>query len=310
MSVLSDYAIIDLDTLKAALSLSEECCSCADTDTQLEKAINTATEIVENVLGFKVVTRTSRKWYDLDGSGLLRIPSPVQSIGMVAVGMRDAFFIRTTNTAITTAQLSVTDTGIVIVTVTGGTVTTSPAIAFATYDSISEIVARINSTISGVAAETLRDDYAYLLRPCGGVAFLSGQAIAMADTSSCAGFALNADTGQVTVRSTAYQWPDDCDDQRWLGGHDRNRTGVVSNYGRQMAYVQHTHGFAEDEIPADIEQACVDVATSIWLQRGTDPSLRSERLGSYGYERGENEGGSGAARGIAVRALAGRARIR
>lgn len=57
--------------------------------------------------------------------------------------------------------------------------------------------------------------------------------------------------------------------------------------GLQNYRADYNEGFAV--IPGDIEQLLLDIVSSTWNNRGSDPRLKSERIGDYSYTRGDLE---------------------
>lgn len=64
--------------------------------------------------------------------------------------------------------------------------------------------------------------------------------------------------------------------------HTGNWTRGVRNY--RVAY---SEGFTT--MPGDIEQLLLDLVSTKWKSRSTDPGMKSERIGDYTYVRGDLE---------------------
>ena len=54
--------------------------------------------------------------------------------------------------------------------------------------------------------------------------------------------------------------------------------------------ITYSEGFAV--MPGDIEQLLLDIVSTKWKSRDTDPGMKSERIGDYSYVRGDLEDSS------------------
>lgn len=253
------YALTTLTKLKTTLGIST-----STDDTLMEGCIDRASDIIEGWLDYKVLARDYSEWIDIsriEGPMFRLANQPVVSVRSVALGCRDAFTI-TASSSLLAATVAIDGSKVrVLTTDTSGTDTTTD-IAFATYKSVSSVVAQLNG-ITGVSASTIQNGRSAQLHITPGSSFVDRSVVVGMAWDEGTRWKMDRTNGVVYLQCGPW----------WLGGSGKRQA--------QAALVEYNAG--ESAVPDDIEAACLSVASWLYNAGKRDPSLQSESLGDYSY---------------------------
>lgn len=250
------YALTSLTNLKTKLGISG-----STDDTFLEDCIDRASDMIEQFLDYKVLARDYTEWMDGRGGKSFRLKNqPVNTVRTVAYGVRDAISVSATDATLIGATVAADGTKVrVTVTDSAGSDTVSD-LSIATYPSIALMAAAIEA-LSGVSAAALVNGRSAQLHIQPGASFLDRTAVLTMAWDDGVGYRLDETDGTVWIVLL----------EPWSCGP----------MGGQKILVEYNAG--EAAIPDDIEAACLDLASNLFMARSRDPGLQSENLGQYSY---------------------------
>ena len=261
-----DYALADLATLKAWLSITTN-----DDDALLVAALDRATALIEAVCDRRLKARTHYEWAMPRGERLLVVKNPpIVSVDVVAYGRTTAMTI-TSDTGSTDVVASVGFDGstLRLHKVAADGTTSTATLAASTYPTTGLLVDQINASVSGWSATLGINAYARSLYRVGGRSAAASPVTLQYAYDSAAEYEVEPDVGIIHV--TVDQFP--------VAPGDLNRFPS----GFFPVFVQYTGGY--ETIPDDLAQVALDVAADLYRERLVDKSVTSEALGDYNYSR-------------------------
>jgi len=258
---LDAYAIITLADLKATLGITV-----TTYDTQLEQAINTATAQVEGFLGKKVIQREYFEW-TTSGSGMVVVAKnpPISSIHFFGFGAATAFVVESTVSTDVMASVTVETDRIIFKRIASTGVETTDFANYSNHDVTSELVTHINTVTGFKATLTKNCPCRHLNRLAGRNLINAPATITYVDQSQHEMIA-DLERGVIHVGANSY-----------------------SGYGQRVStlpmalLLNYSGGWAQADVPYEIQQACRQLASGIFNARARDTSLSSESLGDYSY---------------------------
>ena len=232
-------------------------------DTLIGQLIARATNAIQVFCNRDFVVKSYREFEDGCGQTELNLRQfPVVSVEMLGVGREDAFQIINNTAGAYNAQVSITESDMTLQ-VMGGANNGSETLTLANYDTLSDLFTAITALNKGWAIlENASLNYwsPIELLPTGkGLSCLSNYASPQIPSEPEEEFVTDNKAGIVKL---------------W---------GVFST-GFQNIVVRYSAGYAE--IPADLEQICIDLTCSYYDKRNLDSSLKREKIGDYEYETG------------------------
>lgn len=231
-------------------------------DALLLELVSASTDLIQSYCNRRFASQnyTGEIYDGPDSSRLLLRQFPVTAVGRVTYGRLDVVGVRNTTVNATRANASVTSTGVVL-TVTAIPVIAPDTVDWATYTTLTAVVAQINALGNGWEA-TLQSSAtgSYVstdLLPAGGRACLNGFAhLDMPEPQALEDYIVHWDEGMLELYGS---WGE----------------------SSQNIFVDYTAGYVT--IPDDIEIAAKDLVRIMFNRRTVDGSLKSEKLGDYSY---------------------------
>lgn len=213
--------------------------------------------------------------YNGTGSRYLYLRNyPVTNVLMIAIGNRDAIKICNTNAG-TTASASVTSSSVIL---TRDNVTDS-TLAFATYTTITTLVAAINAVGSGWTASVLDSSYGsyksnFLIPRFGNNCINSNWVYLRIPEKPEDEFEVYENRGTVALMRSY---------------SSATETECVFPKGNNNIYVSYTAGYTEDDMPDDLQLAIKIFVKDIY-QKKKDSSwnLKSFTIGPISYTYADN----------------------
>ena len=252
------YDLTTLANLKTHLGIT------TDTDnTLLADLIDKATDMIERYTNRLLMSRSLTEQYTGNGYAELFLRQyPVTAVARLAVGEATALTVKGTTSSVTQALVNVTATGVNCIEIT--TSTTTNTIDFATYTTLATVNTAIDALTnwSSTAVSAYSGFASTELLAQGGLNARDGRAVALLIPNRGENFNIEWDRGIVTV------------DSGFTGG--------------ERIWVDYTAGYTT--IPEALEQACIDLASSLYQSRGKDLGVVSERIGDYSYSRASGVG--------------------
>lgn len=235
-------------------------------DTTISALVTACSKAIKKYCRREFDSQTFDELYDGNQSVRLALRQfPIISIARIAYGPSAVLRITNTSSSNQRATVAVTSSGISLVRVASGTVTTDTSIVFATYATLGTVATAINALGNGWAAAVTSTTYtdwpsADLRLVQGALNAKNVYASILLHTSELSSYGMNEKTGILfrdTLSDADVQFDsDDC--QAWFGGR---------NYWR----VIYTAGFAT--VPEDVQQACAEwVASQFWATK-RDPGI-------------------------------------
>lgn len=288
---LSSYALCTLDEVKRDLGITD-----STSDTALTEDINHVTGIVERVTGRKFKAREYRERYSADFTGELLLRYPVLKVRKVAYGYANAASISYSGSAVQTSASvyndneTATSGGLVLQTVSAAGTETTSDLAFASYPSVSTLVAAV-AAVSGWTATTIADGPSYDLNPDVVESPDERTVYLTYPDQVLSRYRVDHKTGILRFA--------DSDDLVWLrAGGDARRYGRGYPYvgradkpllpsGEQHILIKYRAGY--ETIPDDVNAVARELVRVRYYERQTDPSITSITLGPYSatFSRGE-----------------------
>jgi len=240
-------------------------------DDLITALIERATSAIQVFCNREFIERTYREFEDGDGqSDLILNQHPVISMIMLGIGRQDAFQIRNTSSDAYFAQVSITETTMVLE-IRGGTNAGTDTLTLATYTTLTALF----TAITNLAKEwtVLQNS---VLNTWSAIELLP--------------------TGKGLACLTNYASPELPEEPQEEYTTDI-KAGILKYFGRfntgfQNIVVRYSAGYAT--IPPDLEQICIDLTDAYYSNRNLNTTLKREKIGDYEYETGVGSSGSGA----------------
>ncbi|RKY10357.1 MAG: hypothetical protein DRP56_01220 [Planctomycetota bacterium] len=204
-----------------------------------------------------------REFHDGDGSSEIILHNfPIISVNMIGVGRQDAFQIINTSSDAYHAFVSVSATEIQLV-VQGGTNDDDTSLTLADYGTMTLLIAAIEALAKGWGVLSPAAAYsvwaASELLPTGkGLRCLGEYAAVQIPGEPEADFVTDTTSGIVKL----------------FGRFSPGFENIITRYRA---------GYETGEIPADLEQICIDLVNVYYQAKDINASLQSERIGDYQY---------------------------
>lgn len=232
-------------------------------DTLIGQLISRSTNAIQVFCNRDFVVKSYRDFEDGDGqSELILNQFPVVSVEMLGIGRQDAFLIKNTTAGAYFAQVSITESDITLQ-VSGGANNGTETLTLANYDTLTDLFTAINALNKGwsiIETQILNFWAPIELLPTGkGLSCLTHHASPQIPEEPQEEYATDIKAGLL----------------KYFGRF---------NHGFQNIVVRYSAGYTE--IPADLEQICIDLTCTYYDKRNLDSSLKREKIGDYEYETG------------------------
>lgn len=272
---LSAYALTTLDSAKRHQGITS-----STYDTILTELINSISAQIERISGVLFAARDYRE--RINGKWQQRIilqHHPVQRVTKVIYGSANAMTLSYTGAGID-ATASVYDdpesstgysAGLRLTSVAASGVEAAASLTFATYPSVSTLVAAV-SAVSGWTATTLVDGRSCDLYATGGEDALSRTVTLTYPDRKAEGYRLDSRTGSIEFDRYGAGW-------EWWWTDQRNRLNRHFPYDFQGLHVLYRAGY--ETVPYDVQLLCNQLVKEAYLLRTQNTALQSEKLGDY-----------------------------
>jgi hypothetical protein len=267
------YALTTLAGLKAHLGITV-----STYDTILEQYIDHATAKIERWIGRQIKVRNYFEWYGGNDVRSVKVKQyPINNVVGVYTGLAAALTIASTDSSDIRLTVSInTDPlgtvsngtlapGVTLTRTTSAGTTSTNTLTFATYPDTTSLAAAINAITGYSATVTTAMRCAQLHPRAGGDIKMATVVLTGVDVSS--EFVYDSYLGIVTIRQDAFPT---------MGQHNARFPS-----GLQSTLIEYSAGYTT--VPDDIHQACLVIASTMYLSRKSDTSLQSESLGDYSY---------------------------
>jgi hypothetical protein len=261
------YALTSLANLKSWLGITT-----TTDDAVLEAAIDRATSRIESYLERNILQRAYTEWRSGANVETIRLYQwPVLEVANVFSGAYASLVVTSTDPTDIRASVQVNQEGptpaAVLTRTTAAGVTTKTTLALATYPTTAALGAAIASA-AGFNCSLGKNMRSVQLRPRAGAdTVLATVTLYGADIPS--EYTYDFHTGRLSIdRAWFAYWPLD--------------KGVMPSAMKSIL-IEYTAGYAT--VPPDVEQACIEVASTLYRDRRRDGNLVSEGLGDYSYSR-------------------------
>jgi len=254
------YALTTLDNLKLHLEISA-----SSDDSLLEDLIDKATDMIERETHRLLMSRSyTKEQYNGNGWGdLILRQYPVTAVARLAIGEATALTIKGTTASVTQALVNVTSTAVNCIEV--ASTTTTNEIDFATYATLADVNTAINALANW--SSTVVSAYS---------GFVSSELIQQGGLNARNGTAVSLLIPNRGENSFDVDW-------------DRGIISVDSGFTKgERIWIDYTAGYST--IPDALEQACIDLASSLYHSRDKDLGVASEKIGDYSYSRASGVG--------------------
>ena len=244
----------------------------SDDDTLIGLLIARATQAIQKYCGRDFVETTYREFYDGTGSSVLSVKNfPIIKVNMLGVGRTQAFGITNTSSDAFHAWVTITDTEINLV-VEGGANEDNSSLTLADYTTLTSLFTAIEALDKGWSISQNSELAVWSadeLLPTGkGLHCLNNYAYPEIPEEPEADFTTDAEAGMIKLWGT---FP----------------------VGFNNIIIRYVAGYSN--IPADLEQICIDLVKHYYDQRKIKSGIKSEKLGDYSYTAfGANEKGPNA----------------
>jgi len=225
--------------------------------------INAASAFVENYCNRNFKSRSYVEYHD-GGSGneIFLDQLPVTQITRLSIGRDNAFEIQCSKTGITGATVTVDGTSIILDRFGTTAATGTDTIALASYATIALLIAAINALSEGWTTTISDSDFTNspstdLIEVFGLNAYDNKNYIELA-TEREDTFNVDTSMSMITLSHTI-------------------------NRGTKNIRVDYTAGYST--VPADVQAAVTKLVSAAWRTKSQDPSMKSETIGDYKYER-------------------------
>jgi len=257
------YALCTVQELKTYLGIAQ---TTTTYDTALLEVIDGATGLIEDYCHRKFANQAyALDQYDGDGGYYLLLDNyPVTALTRFSIGTRSAMYVTNVNSDSASAYVSVDRTNVTLVVVGGANAGTN-TVALATYTTMTALVTQINTIGEGWTATIYASEFdnfpsADLLDQFGLYAKSSNAYLYMPEKRS---YDFTIDEARGIIHSP------------WC---------LIK--GHQNIIVDYTAGFRV--IPEGLKTAAMGLASYMYHQGQSDPTMKSETLGDYQYTTGPN----------------------
>jgi hypothetical protein len=261
------YALTTLSNLKNWIGITS-----VDDDVLLEHAIDRATAIIESHCDRKLKARTFSEWCMPSGERTFTVDNyPIVSIDTISYGSAISMTI-SSDTASTDVIATVENNGTKIrlrKVVYAGT-TELIELAISDYPSTRQLVNYINLSANGWTATLTENALTASLYRFGGRGVIDAPCNFEYPRDNVSEYRVDYDTGLVHIIA-----------DRFPGIRSDNASANRFPSGFFPVFVQYTAGF--ETVPADLEQACIEIAADLYRERKQDKTITSESLGDYNY---------------------------
>lgn len=265
-------------------------------DDTLNEYVNIASAKITSLLdGRELVATDYVQWLDGNGEGEFVVPQyPLLRVNLLATGRSTSMTARYTGAGVR-ATAQVTDTGLRLTSWgTSGVVATD--VAWASYETVGEVVTQINDNVADWTAVLLTDNPSKWLAPQGGRD--AKTAAVDIDAPDTFDHEYEVRTGPGLIQFTGWRSSfGDFDTDAGLmrpthgmGLGTRYKSGSTP-FGGLAILADYRAGY--ETIPADIEQVARDMAVTMFRTSYRDGSVKSESLGGYSYTLADKVGESG-----------------
>ena len=247
----------------------------SDDDTLIGQLVTRSTNAIQVFCNRDFVDKSYREFYDGDGQSELTLHQfPVNSITMLGVGRQDAFGIRNTSSDAYHAQVSISTSDMTLQ-IQGGTNDGSDTLTLANYSTLNDLftaIAALNKNWEVLQTASLLHWSPIELLPTGkGLRAVESYAYPQIPDEPASDFVTDTTAGIL----------------KYFGRFSRGFENVV---------VRYNAGYAE--IPADLEQICIDLTKTYYDGRNINSALESEKLGDYSYKTRPDTGSTSTSSGI------------
>jgi len=270
------YALTSLTSLKRHIRIDADDTS---SDTLLAQIINQVSAYIEAVCGRKFLARDYRHWHNGEIQRRLLLPQwPVEYVARIAYGSANAMTVHYSGSAIR-ANATVTETGILLVTVSTSGVTTRNHLLFTDYPSLSLMETQIE-TINGWTATVHQNMPTADLHRTGGENALNLDVVFTYPDRDTSQYSVNYETGEVMFNRVG---------DLFIPVHDGFRqrpygTGewaTPAYFPRQFQGIVIEYKAGYSSVPADVELVANELCNMKYFDGDTSPYLKSINLGSY-----------------------------
>lgn len=233
----------------------------SDNDTLIGLLIARATSAIQRYCQRDFIVTEYREFYDGDGSSELCLDNfPITKIELLGIGKQDAFLIQNTSTDAYNAFVSVSESDLRLV-VKGGANADDSSLTLANYATITALITAISALGKGwqiLSPDTRLGVWSpiEILPTSKGLSCLNEYVAPQIPDEPAEEFTTDAQAGILHL------------------------FGIFCR-GFQNITVRYFAGYAE--IPADLEQICIDLVAAYYNSRNINTSLKSEKLGDYSY---------------------------
>jgi len=262
------YALTSLANLKSWIGINDH-----GDDLQLEGAIDRASSIVESYLDRKILSRTYHEWIDAFSQRTIAVQHhPITDIKTISFGTAEAIYLTLDNADDVLATVENDGANLKFNRVNASGVASSASLAFSTYPTTSQLVAQINSAVTGFTSTLTKNAYSYTLHRFGGRGMVEANMNLTHARDNISEYRVEFDTGRVHLLSDRF--PNYRADDRLTHRFPGTFQGL---------FIEYTAGFSA--VPADVEQVAIEIAAELYRLRLEDTSKNSESLGDYSYSR-------------------------
>ena len=247
--------LISIDRARAAIPAMEP-----DADHIIEPLVEAASAAIERYCNRVFASTSHSEFRDGDGSSIVMMDNfPITAVSRVSAYPTAALQVwNTDDTTNSRASVAVTSTGLTLVRVASGVMTTS-TLTFAAYPTIVAMQGAINALAAGWAAVVVT----------GWSSWASADLLEQGARPCLAAY---ADCELMGAEIT-------CTGVEDGAGHIRLAESISS--GSRNILVEYTAGFAT--VPADVQLACATMVSNAYHALERDGGLRTERLGDYAF---------------------------
>jgi hypothetical protein len=267
---LSAYALTTLVGVKRHMNISA-----TTYDTKLTELINFVSAQIETITGRKFKARDYRLWFNgMDQKRLVLRNPPVQTINRLSYGAANALTLSYTGSAIRANASVYNDPeayeagGVKLVSVSSAGTRTTNSLTFASYPSVSTLVAAIDA-VTDWTATTVVDFPSYDLKPTGAQDALNKTVYLNYPDIDENGYTVDYRRALVEFsRSADWPWEQGCR----MTFPDRH----------QDILCEYRAGY--ETIPGDVELVCREMVKEVYSQSTGDTSVKSSTLGPFSVE--------------------------
>ena len=263
------HALTTLANLKALVGIGD-----SGHDSLLEACIDRATAAIESHCDRLLKSRLHTEFQMPRGERNVQTDQyPVSSIDSVAFGRQDTFTV-TSDTASSDVLATVGFDGseLRLRKVTSAGTSTTETVSAATFPTTSQMVSQINSAVSGWTASLVENALSASIYRFGGRGVKDAPCHVRYPRDNVAEYQVDFNMGIIHITT-----------DRFPGIRSDDARANAFPAGFFPVFVQYTAGYAT--IPADLEQACLEIARDLFNDAKMDTNNQSESLGDYNFTR-------------------------